>query len=519
LAQPPKSRRASSSRPRAFAPRPSHEAEGLADLILRATQDALLVLDDAGTVVRSSGAAAVLFGYGPFALDGRHVLQLLREAVGGDVQPARTPGAYDAVKGSPQLGVRQDGSTFPVEVRAVESDGCAGRQQVLVIHDLSSQRAAEEVLRQQEQIIEVAFDNAPLPTVSIAPDGRVLRANRAAAMALAYDVDELPGVRMLDLVAAEDRDGVGGMLRSVAAGEDQGLGGPEWHYLRKDGGLVIGRSHASTVRDASGEPAMLVLQFEDRTERRRIGQELARVRDDLAHVGRVYTVGELATGIAHEINQPLSAISSYAQACRFLIQGGRADAERLDDVLEKISECSRRAGAVIQRLRDFVRKCESERLRVGADELVRGVAQLVAVDARFQEIGLELDLPESSIEVTVDRVQIQQVLLNLLLNALDAMRDREDGKIAVRVTTAGEELVISVRDQGVGISPEVGERVFESFFSTKDNGMGVGLAISRSIVEAHGGRVWHTPNEGLGTTFHVALPIAVEADDAWEPRS
>jgi PAS domain S-box-containing protein len=299
---------------------------------------------------------------------------------------------------------------------------------------------------------------------------------------------QLQGRSVLDLVTPEDRDGLSEMIRSVIAGESQGLGGPEWHYLRRDGGLVVGRSHASVVRNGSGEAEMVVLQFEDRTERRRISQELARVRDDLAHVGRLGTVGELATGIAHEINQPLTAISTYATACRFMLERGDAPTERLIETLNKISESARRAGAVIEHLRGFLRKRGSERVTLRAEELVRSVAELVGV--------------------------------NLLLNALDAMETLPGGRILVSVSQPCEsEVLVSVCDEGMGIPENLGERVFESFFSTKPTGMGFGLALSRSIVEAHGGRLWFTANQDGGTTFHLALPPAVVADDDSEARS
>jgi two-component system sensor kinase FixL len=488
--------------------------------VLRAAVDAIVVIDERGSIEAFNAAAERLFGYRAEEVLGRPVNLLVPERYRSAQAHETDPGS-DVGTGLARIigigreveGLRRDGSVFPIELSVGEARSGSRHQFVGIIRDLSQHRAAQAALFERERLIEAAFDNAPLATLSISADGRVLRANRAAAEAFGCAPEELPGEQILDLVVPEDRAGLAEMLRSVAAGEPQGLGGPEWHYQRRGGDLVVGRSHASAVLGTAGEPQMIVLQFEDRTERRRIGQELARVRDELAHVARLGTVGELATGIAHEINQPLTAISSYAQACRFMLERGEASPERLSETLQKISDSARRAGEVIQHLRGFLRKRESERTRVTAEDLVRGVAQLVGVDARFHDIGLELALGAETSPVVVDRVQLQQVLLNLLLNALDAMEGVDGGRITVQVAQASAlEVLISVRDQGVGIPSEIGERVFESYFSTKAAGMGFGLAHSRSIAEAHGGRLWFTANDGGGTTFYLSLPTAVVRD-------
>jgi two-component system sensor kinase FixL len=492
------------------------------EAVLRAAVDAIVVIDERGSIESFNAAAERLFGYSADEVLGKPVNLLVPERYRS--AESRRAGRESHVAqevarivglGREVEGLRRDGSVFPIELSVGEARSGTRQTFVGIIRDLSDRRAAEAALLERERLIQAAFDNAPLATLSIGADGRVLRANRAAAEAFGCAPEDLPGERILDLVVPEDRSGLAEMLRSVTACEPQGLGGPEWHYQRRGGELVVGRSHASAVLGTSGEPQMIVLQFEDRTERRRIGQELSRVRDELAHVARLGTVGELATGIAHEINQPLAAISSYAQACRFLIERGEVSPERLSETLQKITDSARRAGDVIQNLRNFLRKRDSERSRVQAEDLVRGVAQLVGVDPRFHDIGLELALDAETSPVVVDRVQLQQVLLNLMLNALDAMEGVAGGRITMKVAQPSAlEVLISVRDQGTGITAEIGERVFESYFSTKAAGMGFGLAHSRSIAEAHGGRLWFTSNDGGGTTFHLSLPTAVVRDGA-----
>ncbi len=240
------------------------------------------------------------------------------------------------------------------------------------------------------------------------------------------------------------------------------------------------------------------------------------LRERLTHLTRVSVMGEMASSIAHEVNQPLTAISAYAQACKRMIESDSITATEVVDTLARISAEALRAGDILHRLKDLIQKHESERIARNVDDLVRDVERLASVDARLHDVRLVLELAGNLPDVEVDGVQIQQVVLNLIRNAIDAMVDTEPERREVVVRTAardGDEVRLSVTDRGCGLPAGSRDRLFEPFFTTKEGGIGMGLSISRSIVTAHGGRMWFEESPDGGTTFHFTIPAVREARD------
>ncbi|HKA29150.1 MAG TPA: ATP-binding protein, partial [Candidatus Binatia bacterium] len=254
-------------------------------------------------------------------------------------------------------------------------------------------------------------------------------------------------------------------------------------------------------------------------ERRRAEQAEAEVRArkhqaELARAARLSTLGGMAAGLAHEINQPLAAIVSYARGCARRLRSGDTSPAALLDVIESIGAQGLRAAAVLRRIRDFVRHREMSRERVDLGTLVRDALHFAEVEARELGIALRVELSRSPLEVEVDPVQIEQVVLNLVRNGFEASATRshteddhgERREVLIRTSRTPAGVQIAVSDTGPGMSPEVAARLFEPFFTTKRDGLGLGLSISRSIVEAHDGRLWATTDSLRGTTFHVELP-------------
>jgi C4-dicarboxylate-specific signal transduction histidine kinase len=242
---------------------------------------------------------------------------------------------------------------------------------------------------------------------------------------------------------------------------------------------------------------------------RRTEEEARETRERLAHVARISTLGEMATGIAHEINQPLAAVATYAQACGRMIRARTANDVDLLQTLDRISHEALRAGAIINKLKDLVRRRDSGQVPCDLNSLVRDVAGLAAVDAQHNGLELRLSLADDLHPVVADPVQIQQVILNLVRNGIESM-DGCSGQpiVMLRTRDAGEDGVsCSVVDLGVGVAKEQEEELFAPFYSTKESGMGMGLSISRTIIRAHGGRLWFTTNPDCGTTFHFTLPV------------
>jgi two-component system sensor kinase FixL len=231
----------------------------------------------------------------------------------------------------------------------------------------------------------------------------------------------------------------------------------------------------------------------------------------ITHLTRVSTVGEMASSIVHEVAQPLTAVATYAQACRRLVDSGSATSEELAAVLEQISEETLRAGEIIHRLRSLVQKRPSKVSACDVNDLLSEVMPLVSVDARLNDITLHVEMEEELPTVEADGIQVQQVVLNLIRNGIDAMKEMPPERRRLDIFTSSNspgEVVVSVKDRGCGL-PEVSEgTLFEAFFTTKEQGMGMGLSICRTIVMAHGGRLWFSRDDDGGTTFSFTIPFS-----------
>ena len=279
------------------------------------------------------------------------------------------------------------------------------------------------------------------------------------------------------------------------------------------GGLVF--SAIGAARDSSEELTqqlnLLGEVFANALSRRQLELEAQRLRQDLAHIGRISAVGELTASLAHDLSQPLAAILSNAQAARRLLAADPVNLEEITQILGDIVEDDKRAGAVIHRLRALLKKGNFERVSLDLNEIVSEVARLVRSDAVIRNVAMSVELAEGLPRVRGDRVQLQQVVLNLVMNGLEAMREPQTGdrKLVIRTTGNGATIVaVAVEDSGAGIEKEHEEKIFQPLYTTKVDGLGMGLAIARTIVEAHGGQLGARSNAHGGATFRFALPVA-----------
>jgi PAS domain S-box-containing protein len=344
--------------------------------------------------------------------------------------------------------------------------------------------------------------------------------NDRACQLLGYSKAEIVGSTINEFSPPEQPEGAMSAELARKRFELARQGTPQyflWQSLHKDGSVVDLDVMLRAVR--VGDRRFILATLLDITDRQRAEMELRRAeknvseaREHLAHVARLSTMGEMAAGIAHEINQPLAAISTYAQACKRMLQLPRVSAQDFAEPLEKIGVQAMRAGEVIRRLRSFVKKSDSGVELLQCNQLVRDIVKLAEVDARKFDIPVELNLQERLPAIRVDPVQLQQVILNLIRNALEAMAEtpREIAKVTLttELTTSGQ-VCIRVSDRGHGLSEETLGRVFHPFFTTKAAGMGMGLSISQSIIQAHGGTLGAYNNPSRGATFVVVLPSAV----------
>jgi two-component system sensor kinase FixL len=284
--------------------------------------------------------------------------------------------------------------------------------------------------------------------------------------------------------------------------------GRELFARRKDGSECLVEIGLNPIESAEG--VFILTAIVDITERKRAETELQRNRDQLTHVTRVSALGELAASLAHELNQPLTAILSNAQAAQRFLRVNPADLEEVKEILQDIVADNSRAGEVIRRMRALVKKEDIAFVALDLAGVIREVMELVHGDATLRNVRLSFESKSNSTPASGDKVQLQQVVLNLFLNAFDAMKETSshEREVVVRAHANGAGIVeISVRDHGIGFTNDQLAKIFDPFYTTKRDGLGMGLAISRSIVEAHGGRLWAENNADRGATFYFTIPL------------
>lgn len=374
--------------------------------------------------------------------------------------------------------------------------------------DVTEQRQTEEQLRQAEEELRLTFQHAPIGMATLDLEGHILSVNQALCGMLGYPAGEMLGLSKDEITHPDDRKVTGALLERMLDGEIEYVR-HEKRYVRKDHSVMHGIVRYSLIRDPRGGPLMFVAQIVDRTEKIQADMEIRHHRERLAQVSRLGTMGEMAAGIAHELNQPLTAIANYARACQRLIDAGAIEPEELKQTLGKVTDQAQRAGKVIEGLRRFVKRRAVAKRAIDLHRVIRDVMMLAELDGRAHGIPIDSETQEPLPEVQADPIQLQQVLLNLLRNAVDAMAGRDDRDKGIRVVAkvrGHDEVEITVIDHGAGISKEEASRLFDPFFTTKRDGMGMGLALSRSIAEAHGGRLSFTDNPAGGTIFRMILP-------------
>jgi len=349
-----------------------------------------------------------------------------------------------------------------------------------------------------------------VPEAMIVIDDRgIMRSFSAAAVRLfGWSPEEAIGRNVSALMPAPYREEHDGYLdRYISTGERRIIGiGRIVVGQRKDGStfpmeLAVGEARVDHDRFFTGFAR-------DLTERRDQENRLQELQAELVHVSRLTAMGEMASSLAHELNQPLSAIANYMKGSTVLLEAPEVDRGRLRTALDRAAEQALRAGDIIKRLREFVSKGETERTVEDPAKLMEEASALALLGAKDRGVRVDLRFSRRVGPVIVDKIQVQQVALNLIRNAIEAM---EGGvrELVISVKATGDQMAqVSVADTGGGISPEITDRLFQPFVTTKGQGMGVGLSICRTIIESHGGRIWVDSNERGGATFNFTLPLA-----------
>ncbi len=487
-------------------------SEALLSAILDSSHDAIIIETSEGNVAGWSRGAERIFGYRAEEMIGRPVSalavpgrpldspEILRRAISG----ARVE-HYETVrrhKNGAKLNVSL--SLCPIVGRDGETEGF-----VKIARDITAAKNAQMSIEAGEAHLRAIVEAIPDGMVIIDQYGVVRSFSPAAERLFGYTASEVCGKNVNMLMPSPDRERHDGYLaRYRRTGERRIIGiGRSVMGRRKDGStfpmdLAVGEVNSSGIRLFTGF-------IRDITERRQAEARIMELQSELLHVSRVTAMGQMATTLAHELNQPLTAAANYAQAAReLLFVASPPVSSRVLEFLEKAAGQAERAGEIIRRLRGFVEKRKVERSTESLNEVVLEAGNLATIGAKLEAIEIQFRLANDLPLIRLDRTQIQQVVVNLVRNAVEVVRGCNRRMVAICTSLADPGTQeVAVIDTGSGIPPEVADRLFQPFVSTKKDGMGIGLSICRSIVEGHGGRIWVEPNAEGGAVFRFSLPV------------
>jgi PAS domain S-box-containing protein len=380
---------------------------------------------------------------------------------------------------------------------------------VCIERDITERRRDEARLRESEERFRAAFDHSAIGIALVSLNGRWLQVNAALCRILGYDEQTLLALDFQTITHPDDREPNLVFLRRALAGEIDHYEF-EKRYIHKDGHTISALLTTALVRDAGGAPLYFVSQIQDMTERLQAQTQIERLRAELAHVGRVNLMGHLTASLAHQLLQPITAILGNAEAGQHIMSSAAPDVADLCAILADIAESARGAAEVIHGVTGMLRKERRPFEPLDLNQLVSHVVDVTRSDFILRNVQLVAHLTATRSAVVGDAIQLQQVVLNLLLNGAEAMSGSAlpERLLAVSTLEREHEVELTVCDRGTGVEPAHLHRIFNPFFTTKADGLGMGLHICSEIVRAHGGRLWAENNEGPGLTVRCCIPLA-----------
>ena len=495
--------------------------DGRLAAIVASADIGIVGLSLAGIVTDWSRGAEEIYGYGTDEVAGRSIAMLMpperRDEAEGLLERI---GRGERVEHHETRRRRKDGTIIDVSLTLAPIRDETGRLvgASKIVRDVTQAKRALAELAEREARLQSVLDTVPDAMVVIDPEGVIQSFSATAERLFGYRAQEAIGQNVSLLMPSPYREQHDRYLsRYMTTGERRIIGiGRVVVGARKDGStfpmeLSVGEMHSPRHRLFTGF-------IRDLTERQETQRRVQELQAELTHMSRFTALGEMASTLAHELNQPLTAAVSYLSGARRLIDGGRPETLPIvRDAIDRASAQALRAGEIIRRLREFVARGESERHVENLAKLIEEASALALLGAKETGVRVSFALDPEAQTVMADKVQVQQVLLNLMRNAIEAMQEVERRELSVSSRLLDDGMAeVAVADTGPGIAPEIAGQLFQPFVTSKERGMGVGLSISRTIVEAHGGRLWTEPNPGGGTVFRLTLQHlpSVGPDDA-----
>lgn len=501
--------------------------------ILDSSLDCVIAVDHEGCITEFNPAAEQTLGYRRNDVLGKHLADVI---IPSSLREKHRTGfaRYLTTGESRVLGRRlemtalcADGREIPVEltITRIPQDGPLAFTGY--IRDITERKRNEDSLRtahaqvvRSEERWRSVFENSAVGVALTDLNGRFIATNLVYQKMLGYAEDELRQLTFLDITLEDNVEQNRTLIGELLDGKRQQFQ-IEKQYRRKDGQPVWVRDNVSVVPGTERVPRFLMALSEDVTQRKLWEEALAKARSELAKVARITSLGVLTASIAHEINQPLSGIITNASTCLRMLSADPPNVDGARETVRRTIRDGNRASDVITRLRTLYSKKEPSPESMDLNDATREVVALSLSDLQRAGVALQCEFADDLPPVVGDRTQLQQVILNLLRNAAEAMGTTDDRPRELLIRTdryEGNRARLSVKDSGVGFPPQAEDKLFEAFYTTKTDGMGIGLSISRSIIEAHQGRLWATPNEGPGATFSFAIPYTPEGLSGAETR-
>jgi PAS domain S-box-containing protein len=522
-------------------------------LVVETAPDAVISIDESGAILFANPATARIFGYDPTELIGKPLTILMPEFLrklheNGFSRYLATGQRHINWQGTELTGLRKNGQEFPVEISFGELSRDGHKVFTGFIRDISERKQAEEMRAAHARQIAVRADvsiafgkEESLKTIlgecseaivrhldaafariwTLSDDGKMLELQASAGMYthLGGPHSEIPmGQFKIGMIAQERKPHLTNdvlndpRISNRAWAEKEGMASFAGYPLSvgdRTIGVLAMFSRKQLTPDTTETLASGADLIAQGIERKRAQEALQMTQVELARVSRLTTMGELAASIAHEVNQPLTAVTNNSNACLRLLAADNLKPEVLRRALEEIVADGNRASAIVTRIRGFIKKDPAEKNRVDINDVIQEVLALADRELYENRVRLERQLTKALPLVFADRVQMQQVLLNLIMNGIEAMiavTDERSLWVESRVDESGD-ILVAVRDSGTGLGSGA-DRIFTPFFTTKASGMGMGLSISRSLVENHGGRLWAAPNFPIGAVFSFTLPVS-----------
>ena len=510
---------------RTKAERALEESQAKLQSVFDSSPYAITVTDLAGTIVECNQAALDIHG----ADSKDELIGLSGHLLTADASlPESQKGMAQAieegiVRGREYTLLRRDATAFPAEVSASVIRDRSGRAAGLVVIavDITERKEAEEALRRSEKKYRELYEGSRDAVAAVDMNGRFIESNAVFRAMLGYSQEDLVGLTYEDVTPAKWH------AEEARICQEQVLTRGysdiyEKEYIRKDGAVFPIELRSYLRRNESGHPTGMWAFIRDITDRQHAEAQAQEHLAELTRAWHANTLGEMASGLAHELNQPLCAILNYSSGCLRMTRRTDFSVDVVRDSIEKIVGQAERAADIIKRIRSLVGKHEPCRATVDLNAVIGDAIDMIRGDAERQHVALVAELARDLPAIRGDAVEIEQVVLNLARNAIEAMSDPKVAERRFTVSTsltADQMIEVAVADSGCGFSADLAEKIFDSFFTTRNQGLGVGLSLSRRIVEAHGGRLWAESDGVSGATFRFTLPASGVDHGHRAPRS